>query len=129
MNPVITCIGLLALLLIALGMAVSTVRVKTDVVSGVPNDSTSLLVKLIRAHGNTAEYAPMLALLFYLLTIGEHGGWVIWTICVVTASRYLIAIGLILSSDLNVAHPLRFLGAFGTYLGGLALSAALIFGL
>ncbi|MBW2290166.1 MAG: hypothetical protein JRG90_20420 [Deltaproteobacteria bacterium] len=45
---------------------------------------------------------------------------------IATASRYLIAIGLILSPTLEKPHPLRFVGALGTYLAGFGLCAALL---
>jgi uncharacterized membrane protein YecN with MAPEG domain len=110
-------------------MAVSVTRGNVNTFGGVPEDLSNPLTKLIRAHGNTAEYAPMLALLIYLLSIGEHGGWVVWVMYIVTACRYSIVAGMVLSNSLNDAHPLRFVGAMGTYLGGLALTVALLFGL
>ena len=43
-----------------------------------------------------------------------------------TASRYPLATGIILSSTLEKPHPLRFLGALGTYMFGLALCGSLL---
>ena len=43
-----------------------------------------------------------------------------------TASRYLLAAGIVLSPTLEKPHPLRFLGALGTYAFGLALCASLL---
>ncbi len=43
---------------------------------------------------------------------------------VATASRYLLALGLIIAPTLNKPEPLRFLGALGTYVCGLALCVA-----
>ena len=43
-----------------------------------------------------------------------------------TTSRYLLAIGIIMSSTLEKPHPLRILGARGTYLFGLELCGSLL---
>jgi hypothetical protein len=47
----------------------------------------------------------------------------------VTLSRYLIAIGLIVSPTIAAPHPLRFVGALGTYLLGTALCVAVFLAL
>jgi hypothetical protein len=41
---------------------------------------------------------------------------------IATVSRYLIAVGIIVSPTLDKPHPLRFVGALGTYLTGIVLS-------
>ena len=56
---------------------------------------------------------------------GEPATWVIWVMIAVTAFRYVHAAGMITSPDLAKPHPLRFIGALGTYVGGLALCVAL----
>ncbi len=43
---------------------------------------------------------------------------------VATACRYLLAAGVILSPTLDKPHPLRFVGALGTYVAGFALCGA-----
>jgi hypothetical protein len=82
------------------------------------------MYKMVRAHGNATEYAPMLAVLILLLGAREPSTWVLWTMWIVTVSRYLHAAGMIFSPTLAKPHPLRFIGALGTYLGGLALCVA-----
>ena len=124
MSVAIPCIALLGLLVFGLGFAVSMTRGRTNVVIGNAPDPTDFLHKLVRAHGNAAEYAPMLAVL--MLVIGGRGveSWVVWCMILVTASRYLHAGGMLMSPTLEKPHALRFVGALGTYLGGLALVAA-----
>lgn len=121
MHVAIVCTALLGLLLFVLGLAVSMTRGRTGVVAGSSNDPADSLYKLIRAHGNTAEYVPMLAVLFLL--VGEHNpaSWLLWTMIVAVVSRYLIAIGMILGPSLAKPQPLRFVGALGTYLTGFLL--------
>jgi uncharacterized membrane protein YecN with MAPEG domain len=68
MNVAYVCIALLGLLLFGLGIAVSATRGKTNVASGSSGNPEDPLEKMIRAHGNTAEYAPMLAIIMLLLS-------------------------------------------------------------
>jgi uncharacterized membrane protein YecN with MAPEG domain len=42
---------------------------------------------MVRAHGNTAEYAPMLAVLFLFLGSRDPAARVLWTIAIATLSR------------------------------------------
>jgi uncharacterized membrane protein YecN with MAPEG domain len=118
------CTALLGLLVFGLGFAVSMTRGSTNTVSGYNPDPADHLYKMVRAHGNTTEYAPMLAILMLLIGAREHSQWMLWTMWIVTVSRYLIAIGIIISPTLAKPHPLRFIGALGTYVGGIALCVA-----
>ncbi len=129
MTTSLVCIALLGLLVFGLGFAVSMTRGRTNTVAGTSGDPRDSLHKLIRAHGNTAEYAAMLAILIFLVGSTSPPTWTLWCMGVATASRYSIAAGLILSPTLAQPHPLRLIGALGTYLAGLALCAALLLSL
>lgn len=122
------CIALLGLLLFGLGLGVSLARGSARQVIGHSDDPTDRLHKLCRAHGNAAEYVPMLALLIYVLGGRGPASWVLWTFVVATACRYLHAAGMILPATLAAPNPMRFVGALGTYVAGLALVAALLLG-
>ena len=126
MNTAIVCTGFLGLLLFGLGFYVSATRGRTQRAGSIPSDPADPLFKAIRAHGNTAEYAPMLAVLMLYLGAHSPAAWVLWTMIAVTACRFLIALGILVSPTLTRPHPLRFVGALGTYLGGLVLSVALL---
>lgn len=128
MKTATTCTALMGLLLFALGLYVSTMRGRTQQVGTTPQNPADPLFKAIRAHGNTAEYAPMLAILMLYLGAQSPGAWVLWTMVIVTACRYLIVLGILMSPTLDQPHGLRFIGALGTYLGGLALSVAALVG-
>ena len=128
MSVAVLCAALLGLLVFGLGFAVSMLRGRTDTPIGYASDPTNALHKLVRAHGNTTEYAAMLAVLFLLVGARSPATWELWAMGITTASRYLIAIGLAISPTLEKPHPLRFIGALGTYLGGLALCVALLLG-
>jgi len=129
MTTALVCIALLGLLLFGLGFAVSGKRGSTEKLTGSSSDPTDALHKLTRAHGNTSEYAPMLAILMYALGSMSPAFWVLCCMGVATASRYLIVTGLILSPTMDEAHPLRFIGALGTYLSGFGLCVALLLSL
>ncbi|MFN2427548.1 MAG: MAPEG family protein [Candidatus Binatia bacterium] len=127
MGLAITCIGLLGLLVIALGLRVSMLRGSTSRAIGCNDDPADPLYKAIRAHGNACEYSPILAILI-LATAGEGYGWWMSLLFIATIGfRYAHAAGMLLSPTLEKGHPLRFAGALGTYVVGFLLSLAAIF--
>jgi len=122
MATAVVCTGLLGVLLFSLGLYVSATRGRTHNVGSIPNDPADPLFKAIRAHGNTAEYAPMLAVLMLYLGVHSPAAWIVWTMIIVTACRYLIVLGILASPTLDRPYPPRFVGALGTYVGGLVLA-------
>jgi uncharacterized membrane protein YecN with MAPEG domain len=126
MATAMLCTGLLGLLVFGLGFAVSMTRAKTETIIGTNSDPTDRLYKMVRAHGNATEYAPILAVLMVVVAMaGEPVTWVVWVMIVVTALRYVHAAGMIAFPTLDKPNPLRFIGSVGTYVGGLALCVAL----
>ena len=124
MTIAIICTALLGALIFGLGFVVSWMRGRTGVNFGYTPNPTDRLYKWVRAHGNTTEYAPMLAVLILLVGSREPSTWALWMMGIATASRYLHTLGLILAPSLDRPEPLRFLGALGTYLCGLGLCAS-----
>lgn len=122
----ILCTVVLAVLLFGLGLAVSLMRGKFNILIGHPDDPQHPVHRIVRAHGNTAEYAPLLAVLFLYLGSRNPAAWILWVIGLTTLARILIVVGIIASATLAKPHPIRFIGALGTYLGGFALSFALL---
>jgi hypothetical protein len=120
------CVALLGVLLFGLGMTVSLMRGKYKQLGGLNQDPAHPLHKLVRAHGNTAEYAPFLAVLILYLGSQNPGRWVLALMIAATLMRFLLVLGLLLSDTLVRAHPLRFIGALGTYIFGIGLCAAAI---
>ena len=120
------CIALLGLLGFGLGFAVSMTRAKTKTVAGSSTAPDDVLYKMVRTHGNTMEYAPFLALLIYILSLTPYPAWTGWMMIIVTAARYLFVVGMLRSKTLAEPHPLRAIGALGTYIGGIALCVALL---
>ena len=118
------CATLLALLVFALGFAVSATRGATRTNFGYTPDPTDRLYKMVRAHGNASEYAPALAVVILMVGARNPSPWMEWTMIAAVLARYLQAAGMITSRSLNEANPLRFVGSLGTYLTGFALVAA-----
>ncbi len=128
LTTALVCTALLGLLLFSLGLVVSLTRSSGRRAIGHADSPADPLHKAIRAHGNTAEYAPMLAVLILALGALAPSTWMLAAMWASVASRYLIAAGLVVGS-LDEPNPLRFVGAAGTYLSGLALCAALVLSL
>ncbi len=125
MSVPLVCITLLSFLCIALGFSVSMTRSKHKVLIGHSTDPEDVVFKRIRAHGNTVEYVPILALMIYILGQSPQPAWVMWLMVLVTACRYLVVAGLIVPKSMAEPNPVRFIGALGTYVFGLGLVAAM----
>ena len=123
MTVALVCTGLLGVLLFGLGFLVSSRR--KDRVIGHPDDPADPLHKAVRAHGNTAEYVPMLAILMIAAASNDPARWVLWVMVAATLARYLIALGL-LRGSLDKANPMRFVGALGTYVTGMVLAVTVV---
>jgi uncharacterized membrane protein YecN with MAPEG domain len=127
MNPYLLCSAILVLLYFALALNVSLTRRKTKTGIGAGNDPAGPMNKAVRAHGNAAEYIPIFVALFLYFLLAGAGGWITWVVVIVTVSRVLHALGMLMSESFNrPPHPLRAIGALGTYVGGFALGVALL---
>lgn len=126
MNVPLICVGLLGFLCIATGFKVSMARAKTNTIFGGETNPESTLYKAMRAQGNTVEYAPILALMIYVLGQAPVAAWVLWAMILATFFRYLLVAGLLIPKTMAKPNPMRFVGALGTYLSGLALVVAII---
>ncbi len=126
MSTPLICVALLGFLILGLGFAVSMTRAKTNTLFGSPIDPENFLYRMTRAHGNTIEYAPIIALLIYILSLSPQSEWVIWSMILATFFRYLFVIGIIIPKSMARANPMRFLGALGTYLAGFGLCTAVM---
>ena len=123
MTTAIICTALLGLLLFTLGFAVSLTRGATKINIGLPDDPGHRLHRIGRAHGNAAEYVAILAVLMLLIGAREPAAWMLWTMWIVVAARYVHALGMLMA-PLDQSQPLRFAGSVFTYLGGTVLCVA-----
>ena len=126
MFTAVICSALLGILVFGLGFAVSITRGQTQTVGGHSTDPTDRLHRMVRAHGNTCEYAPMLAVLMLLVGMADPATWELWVMGIAVASRYSLAAGILIAQSLEQAHPLRFAGALGTYVTGLLLCVLVV---
>jgi uncharacterized membrane protein YecN with MAPEG domain len=127
MNPYLVCSAILVILYFLLALNVSMARRREKVGVGAGTDPSGSLNKAVRAHGNAAEYIPIFVALFLYFLLAGSGGWITWVVIIVTISRVAHALGMLMTSTFNAPpHPLRALGALGTYVGGFALGVALL---
>lgn len=122
------CVAALALLLFLLSVSITIVRLRTKTLTGAPDDPSRLLTKLVRAQGNTAEYAAMLAVLIVMHGAAPRPAWVSAMMVLAVAARLAFAAGMMLSPSLARFNIIRAVGAFGTYVAGVALALALVVG-
>ena len=127
-HPVaLVCAAILGVLLFGLGLFVSVTRFRHTTGCGCTSDPDNGLHKVVRAHGNTAEYASFLAVLFLYFGAHDPSRAVLSLIVAATVCRCLLVIGLLAWPTMATPNPARFVGAFGTYLCGAALCVALLF--
>jgi uncharacterized membrane protein YecN with MAPEG domain len=126
MSVYVLCSAILVILYFLLSFNVSRNRVKLRVGIGADDMRTGPLSKSIRAQGNAAEYIPLLVVLFLYFNAVGGNLWITAVVIGVTVCRILHPIGIFLSADLNGPQVFRFLGAVGTYIGGIALGIALL---
>jgi uncharacterized membrane protein YecN with MAPEG domain len=101
------------------------IRAKSSTLYGGESDPESKLYQAQRAHGNTIEYAPILAVMIFALGQSPQPNWVLWSMVAVTFFRYLFVLGILLPATMNEINPLRFIGSLGTFLLGFVLVAAI----
>lgn len=126
MNVAIVCTSLLALLLFGLGLHVSLTRNKSRRNIGHDTGAADPLHRAVRAHANTAEYAPFFAVLFLWYATRPAPTWIVVTIALATLARYSIAAGLLFGPPMDRPNPARFLGALFTYICGVILAVGLL---
>ena len=128
MTTAIICTAILAALVFVLGANVTRMRVVTGKAGGsqLPQDPASKLFIAVRAHGNAAEYVPILVVLFLLVGARSPGWLAIPLIIAATLARLLHAYGMLTSRTLAAPTKAREIGAGGTYLVGLGLAVAAI---
>ena len=122
----IVCIALMGILLFVLGANVSRNRALRGAGNQLPSDPSDKLLIAIRAHGNAAEYVPILVVLFLLVGARSPGWLAIPLIIAATLARLLHAYGMLTSPTLAAPTKAREIGASGTYLVGLGLAVAAI---
>jgi uncharacterized membrane protein YecN with MAPEG domain len=125
-STALACTAVLGLVLFALGLAVSILRSRVGVLSGYASEPDQLLTKLGRAHGNTAEYAPFMAVLFLYLGSQHPPHWQLWCMVGATVCRLLLVVALVAWPSMQKPNSARAIGALGTYAFGAVLCVAFL---
>jgi uncharacterized protein len=120
------CSGILVIGYALLSNNVSRLRLRQQKAGDI---TEAELTKAIRAHGNAGEYVPLFVALFLYLHVTGAGNLLAGIAVIATLSRIFHAIGMLRIASIAERHPLRFLGALGTYLclfalGGFILARA-----
>lgn len=113
------CTALLALLVPALGFYVSINRGKTRTNYHYKPDPADPLYRAVRIHGNTTEYVPTAILLILATAVLVPGQVAMWLAILLTAARYSLVAGMLLSPSLDKPNLLRIIGSAGTYFIGI----------
>jgi uncharacterized membrane protein YecN with MAPEG domain len=122
----IVCIALMGILLFVLGANVSRQRAIRGAGNQAPTDPTDRLLIAIRAHGNAAEYIPTMIVLLLVCSVLSDS-WLVDVLAVASlVVRTTHAVGMLSAKTLAAHGPLRDVGAFGTYLTGIALGVTAI---
>lgn len=131
MTTAIICSAILAAMLFLLGANVTRIRALTGMAGGsqLPQDPASKLLIAVRAHGNAAEYVPVLIVLFLLVGVRSPAWFAIPLIVAATLARLLHAYGMLTSRTLARPTKAREIGAGATYVVGLALAVVVIMSL
>jgi hypothetical protein len=111
----VVCTSILALMIFLLGFLISMLRGKTGIIyyGGSLDDPTSPLTKAVRALGNTAEFAPIMAVLFLYLGTTQPPGWVCWAMVIATVSRVLMVVGFLAGDCVGHSQCHDFIGFGG----------------
>jgi uncharacterized membrane protein YecN with MAPEG domain len=118
----IVSIALMGVVLFLLGANVTRHRVIRGATGNQqPSDPADRMYIAQRAHGNAAEYVPTLAVLIVVCAFLTDGWWLNTLAIAALAARALHAVGMLTAGTLAAHGPLRDVGAFGTYVTGVAL--------
>lgn len=123
MNIVLLCSAFLVIFYAALSINVSRVRMQGR---DSPRVTEAQLTHAIRAHGNAAEYIPLIVAVLLYLDAAAPSAFVSITAVVATASRVVHAAAMLLVAEVGARQRLRFVGALGTYASLFALGGALL---
>ncbi len=126
MQTALVSIALLGILLFLLSFAVSYHRLNTKRGFGGPDDPTAPLNKAVRAHGNTAEYIGIVAVVMLALGLTQPAPWVEWAMIAFVIGRIITAFSFLITASLDNIFPLKVAGMTITYSAGMLLSLALL---
>ena len=122
----VTCVAVLGMMLFVLGLRVSVLRGRFRTAYGSPDDPADPLFRAVRAHGNAAEYIPMLAVLMLLVAVQSSSWWTQALCLAAVGVRVLHAAAISRTPRRSTPAADRLIGAIGTYAVGIALAATAV---
>ena len=126
----IVSVAVMGILVFVLGANVSRHRaIRAGDGDQAPTDPADRLFIAQRTHGNAAEYVPTLAVLIIVCASLTDGWWVNALAIAALAARLLHAYSMLTAESMNAFIPLRAVGAYLTYLVGIALGVTALIAL
>ena len=121
-TQVLICSTALVLLTIILAFLTTLERTRSGIIAYKAELSpSSYLAKIQRAHGNSAEYVGLLIGLFLIVGFTFRGNnftpLIGWTLIIVTFSRFIHALGFLMSATLENIQILKATGITVIYFG------------
>jgi uncharacterized membrane protein YecN with MAPEG domain len=128
MTPIIVPTYAAILVLIFVFLSVRVIQMRGSARIGLGHGGNPVMERLIRVHGNFAEYVPLALLLLAFMEMQSHSRYLIHILCVVLViSRIVHVIGV---TPVKENLSLRVAGMAGTFLVlGVAAIALLVNGL
>lgn len=123
MNIVLLCVAVLVLLYALLSVNVSRIRLLGQESL---REKESHLTQAVRAHGNAAEYIPLIVALLLYLNHAAPGTFLSIVAVLAVVSRIFHVIAMLFISSIHQRQRLRFAGALGTYVSLFALGIAVL---
>lgn len=123
----VVSIALLGSLLFLLGANVTRHRAQRGSTGNqMPSDPADRLLIAIRAHGNAAEYVPMLCILILACAALTSGWWLNTLMVGAVVFRVMHAADMLTGPSLASHRLARDIGAAGTYATGIALAVTAV---
>jgi uncharacterized membrane protein YecN with MAPEG domain len=126
MRFAVASVAILGALLFLLGLRVSVLRGRYRTAFGASDDPADPLFRAVRAHGNAAEYVPMLAVLMLLAAVRSPSWWVQGLCLAAVVVRLVHAIAISRPPRRTTPAADRLVGAIGTYLVGVSLATTVL---
>jgi len=113
MTPIIVPTYAAILVLIFVFLSVRVIQMRGSAKIGMGHGGNPVMERLIRVHGNFAEYVPLALLLLAFMEMQRHSIYIIHVLCIVLIlARIIHAVGV---TPVNENFPMRVLGVLGTF--------------
>jgi uncharacterized protein len=113
MVPVIVPTYAAILVLLFVFLSIRVIQMRGSAKIGLGHGGNPAMERLIRVHGNFAEYVPMALLLLAFMEMQSHSRYLIHILCIVLViARVIHAVGV---TPVNEIFQMRVAGVLGTF--------------